>query len=503
MTSLKKNIIANYIGRAWPALLAIILIPVYIDFLGIEAYGLVGFFTTLSAAMGVLDLGIGATMNRELARRSAVKERQKTQRDLVRTLEIIYWTIAIVAGVIVVFSASFIANSWVKAENLDSFTILRSIQYMAISVALRFPISLYQGGLMGLQKQVLANKILIILGTLRGLGAVLILWGISATIEAFFIWQIIISLIGSIVFLFALWSSLPSRNKKRAKFEVGILKEIWRYAAAVSANAFIGMFLTQLDKIILSTMLPLKMFAYYTIASTVASSIWMIILPYNNAVFPHLVQLIEMKKENALVFFFHKSSQILSLLLIPISAMLIFFSEDILLLWLQDAETVKHTYILVSMLVFGTMLNGITSIPAYSSMAYGWPMLITYTNVIQSIVIIPLIIFLTINYEGKGAALAWIILNSSYILFMVPVFFKKHLIKERNSWYIKDIIFPMIIAFVFCAGCKFLLPKAETLITNLILLFSVGLFAILITSLSLDKIRGLMLFQYKKLRLKT
>jgi hypothetical protein len=56
----------------------------------------------------------------------------------------------------------FIANSWVKSDTLDSTTILRAVQFMGLSVALRFPMSLYQGGLMGLQKQVLVNKILII-----------------------------------------------------------------------------------------------------------------------------------------------------------------------------------------------------------------------------------------------------------------------------------------------------------------------------------------------------
>ena len=58
MTTLNKNIFANYLGRAWPVLLSVLLVPVYIKFLGIEAYGLIGFFTTLSAVMGVFDLGI-------------------------------------------------------------------------------------------------------------------------------------------------------------------------------------------------------------------------------------------------------------------------------------------------------------------------------------------------------------------------------------------------------------------------------------------------------------
>ena len=74
---LGHNIIANYVGRTWTVALGILFIPVYLRFLGIEAYGLVGFYMALSGVLGILDLGIGSTMNRELARLSAkVKDQQ-------------------------------------------------------------------------------------------------------------------------------------------------------------------------------------------------------------------------------------------------------------------------------------------------------------------------------------------------------------------------------------------------------------------------------------------
>jgi len=86
MASLARNITANYLGRSWSALLGLLLIPLYLKYLGIEAYGLVGFFTSLTGMLGILDLGIGATMNRELARYSAKEGTVDKQRDLVRTL---------------------------------------------------------------------------------------------------------------------------------------------------------------------------------------------------------------------------------------------------------------------------------------------------------------------------------------------------------------------------------------------------------------------------------
>ena len=40
----KRNVLANFAGRAWSALMALAFLPLYIRFLGIESYGLVGIF---------------------------------------------------------------------------------------------------------------------------------------------------------------------------------------------------------------------------------------------------------------------------------------------------------------------------------------------------------------------------------------------------------------------------------------------------------------------------
>jgi O-antigen/teichoic acid export membrane protein len=488
MISLKRNVIANYIGRSWSALLGIILIPIYIKFVGIEAYGLVGFFATLTSVIGILNLGFGSTINRELASRSVDKDRAQSQRDLVRTLEVIYWGVSIFAGVIIIIGTPFITNSWINIEKLDVKTVFVSVQLMAISVAMRFPMILYQGGLMGLQRQVLVNAILILNGTLRGIGAILILWLVSPSIQYFFAWQAFTSLTGSLAFFIAIWRSLP-KAKFKPKFRLNILKEIWRYAAAISVNAIIGVILTQLDKIILLKMLSLKMFGYYSVATTAASLIWMMIIPFNSALFPKLVQLYKKNKMKEFKKLFHLSSQILSLILLPISAVLIFFSKEILIIWTQDSLVVENAYLIMSFLVFGTMLNGIVSMPVNSANAFGWPMLITYTNAIQAIIIIPLTIGLVYWFNAKGAAIAWIVLNSTYVVFMVPFFFRRYLCKEKSKWFINDTLLPLSSAFIICIISKLIAPSLNTALLIFIWLFSTGIISIIITGLTLSHIR--------------
>src|SRR5512143_2314514 len=146
--------------------MSIIFIPLYIKFLGIEAYGLIGFFAMMQGTLQVLDLGLSQTMNREMARYTVLPDKAAEARDLVRTLEMGYWVIGIIIGVTVVVASPFIAKYWIKAGSLSTNTIQQAVAIMGLVVALQWPISLYGGGLLGLQRQILFNMVKIGISTL-------------------------------------------------------------------------------------------------------------------------------------------------------------------------------------------------------------------------------------------------------------------------------------------------------------------------------------------------
>src|SRR4051812_47258251 len=69
--SVQRNVLANLVAGGWMGLLGLAMLPVYMHYLGVEAYGLIGFFATLQAWFLMLDLGLSPTLNREMARYSA------------------------------------------------------------------------------------------------------------------------------------------------------------------------------------------------------------------------------------------------------------------------------------------------------------------------------------------------------------------------------------------------------------------------------------------------
>jgi hypothetical protein len=82
LRSLRNNLIANVLGQGWSGLMNFVFVPVYIALLGIEAYGLIGLYASLQALYYILDAGMSATLNRELARYSHAMQINRTQEHI-------------------------------------------------------------------------------------------------------------------------------------------------------------------------------------------------------------------------------------------------------------------------------------------------------------------------------------------------------------------------------------------------------------------------------------
>ena len=457
MSVIKQNIIANLGGKAWQVLMSLAFVPLYIKFMGIESYGLVGIFASLLALFGVLDMGLSTTLNRELASLSLLRDKALEMRDLVRTLEIIYWGMALLIG-IAVFGLSWpIAHHWVCANDLSPSEVQQALMIMGGVVAFQWPLSFYSGGLMGMQKQVLLNLISISAATFRGFGAVLILWKVSPTIQAFFAWQVFVSMLNTFTVAGFLWYSLP-KSVHRSHFQKESLFRIWRFASGMTAISVTAIVLTQADKIILSKILTLEMFGYYTLATVVASTLQYFVGPVFTALFPRFSQLVSLHDQDALKELYHKGSQLVSVMILPFAIVVSFFSSEIMFLWTGNLLTVANTHGIISLLIIGTAFNGLMNLPYALQLAHAWTKLTLYTNIVASIVLVPMVYLLGSYYGALGAAAVWVILNIGYVLICIPIMHSRLLQGEKWKWYVNDVGIPMLTAIIIALIWRVCVP---------------------------------------------
>lgn len=477
MSRLRLNLLSNYIGSIWAVLLQLAFVPLYIRFLGIEQYGLVGFYLTLQATLQILDFGVSPTISREMARYSVQPAGADEARDLVRTLQVAYFALGLVIGLGVVIAAPLIVTHWLKVDVLPTSTVQNAVILMGALFALQWPLSFFTGGLMGLQRQVLANGLKIAMQTFGGVGAVLSLWLVSPTIIIFLVWQMVASALGVILTMIVLWKNLPTAGRA-ARFNFSLLSNVWRFATGVTSIGLMGLVLSQMDKVILSAIVDLKVFGYYALAGVVVSGLYAISGPVINTIFPRFSALIANGSVETLRQLYYRSFQFLAVLLWPVMAFLSLFSFEILLVWTRNAEIAQNVAPTVTILAIGTALNGMTVPPYALHLAYGRTRPIVSILGVAAIIMLPLMIFMTIYYGVIGTAICWAVFNSCYFFALLQITHRSLLPNAQWRWYLGNLGRPLAGVMVILGLARFLLPESESIFALSSMLVAIGVCAL-------------------------
>ena len=466
---LKKNLTANYLGQGWTALMGLAFIPLYIKYLGMEAYGLIGVFAILTAWLSLLDVGLTPTLSREMARFTGGGHSPQSIRDLLRTVEIIVIGFAVLVAGGLGLGSNWIAVFWFQGETLGVEVIAQAFAIIGLVTALRLIETIYRSSIVGLQRQVLFNIVNSIMATLRGLGAVAVLIWISPSIQAFFIWQGLLSIVTLAVLAAITYAKLPP-IKRAGRFSTAALRMVWRFAGGMIVITFLALLLTQVDKILLSKLLTLSEYGYYALAAAVAGSLYVLISPVTQAFYPRLCELHAKSDAPALIEAFHKAAQLVSVLAGSAAIVIVLFSENLLRLWTQNYDLAARSAPLLSLLMAGNLLNGLMWVPYQTQLAHGWTSLTVRINIVAVAIIVPAIIWVTPRYGAEGAAWVWLILNAGYLLVGVHFMYRRILVREKLRWYTHDVFAPLGAGLAAGLMVKVFWPTADIPLGDFLLL---------------------------------
>lgn len=415
---MKRNVLANLIGKGWNIVSVFIFTPLYIKLLGVESYGLVGFYSTLLVILAFADMGFTATLSREMAKFEVSSfENKNYLQNLLRSYEVFYLAISSLIAIIIWITSPLIVHKWLHiSERLNTDQTILSIRLMGIAIALQLPSDLYFGGLMGLQKQLLANSVQIAWGIFRSVGAIALMWFYSPTIIVFAAWQLIANSLYFILIRLSLWKLVKTRY--RAFFDINTFKLTWKYSVGMVGLSLISIFLTQSDKLIISRFLPLKLFSYYSIASTVSSVPLLIATPVAMAVFPRMVSLLSMGNIEELKNIYLKFSAIISVLIFSTSAVLLIYIHYFIILWTGSTEISDNVKWVARFLILGQVFQAVTLLPYFLALTHGNVKVNLYVGICSIFLYLPLLVSLVSKYGILGGGISWFIVN----LIITPIY---------------------------------------------------------------------------------
>jgi len=443
MSTLRRQVVANYAGQGWAALMGFAFLPLYIHQLGLEAFGLIGFFTVAQAWLVLFDFGLTPTLTRELARRATGERSAEFICDLVRSLEMLYAAIGIALFAVLWLAAVPIGHAWLQLGSLDPEQAYAALRMMAFVLAARWVEQVYRGALQGLQEQVWLNTTHALLASARWGGSFVVLEVGSGTLFSFFAWQAIVSVVTVALLTLRTHTKLP-RISRSPRYDNQVLRQVGHFAGGVFLATFLGVLLTQGDKLILSRLLSLDQFGAYMLASSATAALTQLIVPMNAAVFPHFSSLTRPADREALVGVYRSSYEWLSALVIPPALVLAFFPAEVMTAWTGDSALAVSVAPLLRVLALGTLCNGFMNVPYMLQLANGWTSLVLCINIVAVAIFFPALFWLIGRYGALGAAYAWLSLNAAYVLVTAHLMHRRLLPGEKGRWYSHAIGRPLL-----------------------------------------------------------
>jgi O-antigen/teichoic acid export membrane protein len=458
---LKRDVLANLGGSIVSGVVSFATVPVLIHLVGLEEYGLVGFYATVQSIFGLIDSGFASTLNRQLAVSSGRGDSASRIRAIIFSLEIAY-TVAAVACLVVVITAGA-AVTWFPSSSVPQSKIKISLALMVLSVVCRMPIGFYSGGLLGIGQHIRVNVVnsLAVAG-INALSLVAV-WQISRSSEAYFAAQCAGCIVQICVLRSYLQSMLPEKVG-RVKFEISILREVAPYTISVCGITLLGAFLKETDKIFLTSIVNLRDFAVYAIAVTMSSSLYRVATPLYNTIFPRLSSL-SVKSDGNLELKYIQYAQIFAIGIIPAAMVICAFPAEILRLWTHSPETARNGWCILSILTIGVAINSVMHLPYSLQLAHGWTSLTLKVNAASLV----LMIVIYAGFRGSMNALSVALTVTGFcVLFLfitIPLVHRRILKGLMGEWYTYGVVLPIIgagapVLVVFLAkkwiGCEWL-----------------------------------------------
>lgn len=457
MPALRRNIIANYAGQIWMALMSVVFVPLYIRVLGMEAFGLVGLMLSIQTLSTLLDFGMGGMLNREISRRIHRPAAARTLPTLVRTFELLLWPMCGAIGLAIWLLSNPLANHWLHPRVLSSTETAHAIAIMGLAVALLWPSNFYANGLSGLERQPELNWINAVFATLRGAGVLAVLYWVQPTIAAFMWWYAAMGAAQSLISALVLWRLLPAGDAA-PRFSPQELRDARRFASGLVTIGVLSIAVMQLDRLVVSALRPLEELGYFSLALSVAAGMGRMIQPMFNALYPRYSRLVAADDHRALSHLYHLTNRYLAIMVAAVAAVLMVFPRDVIYLWTGDTAIAARIAVPLAILVAGTALNGLMNLPYALQLAHGWTRLAVGTNLAALAIGVPFCIWAVAQYGIVGAACLWLATNIGFVGVGIPLMHRRLMRGELSTWYLKDILPPFLASAAMALMLGWLMP---------------------------------------------
>jgi O-antigen/teichoic acid export membrane protein len=431
MSKLFKNIIYNLIGQGLVLIISFAAVKYVFGRLGAEALGIIYFTVAVNAVLAtVLEMGISSTIVREIS--GHFDSDKKYIEDFVRTFSLFYWSIYLLASLIIFFMAPFFVHHWIRLSEINPSTAIYILRILGISSVMGLLRSFYTSLIRGLQKMGIVNFIDVVTSALQQFGAILILILGGGLLPVVY-WFAASHILRVVIYFFFCLRSF-SFSAVVPKASLNVLKRNFKFAFKTALISFFSIIHTQADKIIISKLLPVATLGYYSLAYSGVSQGTTLTDSVSQAVYPSFSALYKAGDKNSLMAQYHKLQDFVCFCILPIFAMIVFVTIP-LFSYIFNRQVADLLLLPVTLLCIGFYMNGTVTVPYMFSLAVGKPGIGAKFNFFALFVVLPLTIILIYFFGLTGAGLAWVFYNIFSYSYAMPRICKECINIKPKDWF--------------------------------------------------------------------
>lgn len=409
-----RNSAWNLFGQVAPILLAIIVIPKLIESLGHDRYGFLTIVWVLIGYVGIFDLGVGRAMTRVVAERLGAQDAVGAEAVAQTAMKFLF-LLGLLFGALFLVLADPIVGMLGVPENLRQEGV-NAVRILALGLPLVMLTSGYRGCLEAFAKFATLNMIRAGMGVFTYLAPLIAVTVFSPSLEV---------MVGSVVLMRLVanwvhrWACIRDTGvaMRFEKIDKARLKQLLGLGGWMTVSNVVGPLMSDLDRLIVGTLVPVATVGYYATAFDVVNQV--IMMPYSitSAAFPVIAGYQDKEQARSLYSFVVKCVVVTVL---PILLLVIGFAHPVLTLWL-GSEFGSAAAPVAQIIAVGLFFNCLAQTPVMMIMSRGNPKWIAINHMIELPLFIGLLYAMTKEYGIIGTAIAWSLRASidAVVLFLI------------------------------------------------------------------------------------
>jgi len=410
--SLKSKVALNFSSTVLPMLVGLISVPILIDGIGVERFGLLSIAWMLVGYFSLLDMGLGRALTQKVAHKIGIGDTSNLKALILSAL--LLMTLLGVLGSIVLS---------LTAETLiyDTFNITPEYREEALKgvywVALSIPFTILATGLFGvLEGQQYFGWTALVrapLGLLMFFAPVIaMMW--SPTLDVIFASLFLVRVLAFIALAFI--TLRTTKDYLGWKAHAKEIKSLFTFGGWITVSNIISPVMVYFDRFYIATVLSASVVAYYTTPVDFLTKALLIPLALLGVMFASFSTDWQNNRDRAIKNY-HRSIKVVAAVMLPFTIIAFTFAHQGVSLWLGE-DFANSSYLIVKVITIGLFFNAMAMVPYAIIQSTGRADIPAKFHLIELPFYMVLLWYFVGDYGLVGAAYAWTIRVTLDALFL-------------------------------------------------------------------------------------